>query len=84
MPLGESMLLTLKNNKDLIRLKKKLLNPFIGKRSVKDVSLFNFPKATPELLEKIRLQKQIDQKEETIQSLISVIVVLILIIILLF
>lgn len=83
MSLGESMLLTLKNNKDLIRIKKKLLKPFISKKQDSDVSLFNLPKATTELLEKIRVNKELDHKEDTIKTLISIIVVLIVVIVIL-
>lgn len=77
MPLGESMLLTLKNNEKLRRLKKRIIKPFFGKATKKE-SLYNFPEATPELIEKIRLQMVIQNKEETIYFLISLVITLLL------
>lgn len=78
MPLGESMLLTLKNNQKLRRLKKKLTQSFFGRNSEKE-SLYHFPEATPELLEKIRLQMIIQNREDTIFSLISLVITLLII-----
>ena len=80
--LGESMILTLKNNKNLKRLKKKIIKSVFVK-STKTESLYNFPEATPELLEKIRLQMAIQNKEEIIYYLISMVVTLIIVLFLL-
>lgn len=77
MPLGESMLLTLKSNENLRRLKKKITSPFLGKNT-KTKSVYNFPKATPEILERIRLQMAIQNREETIYSLICLMITLLL------
>ncbi len=77
MPLGESMLLTLKNNENLRRLKKKITSPFFGKNTKKE-SVYNFPKATPEILERIRLQMAIQNREETIYYLICLVITLLL------
>jgi len=82
MPLGESMLLTLKNNDNLRRLKKKFTTPFLKKSKTKE-TLFNFPEATPELLEKIRLQIKIQEREDIIIYLLSLMVTFIVFVILL-
>ena len=80
MPLGESMILTLKNNENIKRFKKKITRPFFG-RSTKTESLYNFPEATPEVLEKIRLQMTIQNREDTIYSLISLAITLLILLI---
>ena len=77
MSLGESMLLTLKNNENLKRLRKKIARPFFGEIS-KTKSLYTFPEATPEVLERIRLQMGIQNKEEIIYYLISLVITLLL------
>jgi hypothetical protein len=77
MSLGESMLLTLKNNGNLKRLRKKITRPFFGEIR-KTESLYNFPEATPEILERIRLKMVIQNKEETIYYLISLVITLLL------
>ncbi|MDO6595293.1 hypothetical protein Q4512_00110 [Oceanihabitans sp. 2_MG-2023] len=79
MPLGESMLLTLKNNKNLKRLKKKITRSFFGEK-IKTTSLYSFPEATPEVLERIRLQMAIQNKEETIAYLISLVITLLVLV----
>ncbi|WP_055445111.1 hypothetical protein [Lacinutrix himadriensis] len=77
MPLGESMLLTLKNNENLKRLRRKFTRPFFGE-IIKAESLYTFPEATPEILERIRLQMAIQNKEEIIYYLISLVIILLL------
>ena len=81
MSLGESMLLTLKNNENLRRLRKKITSPFFS-RSTNKKSLYNFPEATPEVLERIRLQMAIQNKEETNSYLISLVITLLLLLLL--
>jgi len=77
MPLGESMLLRLKNNENLRRLKKKITSPFFGKNT-KTESVNNFPKATPEILERIRMEMAIQNREETIYYLVFLVITLLL------
>lgn len=75
MPLGESMITVLRNNEMLRRVKKTVGHSFYGKKT-KEKTRYNLPKGTPELLEQIRLQMKKEQRENTINFLVSIVVAL--------
>lgn len=56
MPLGESMLSTLKSNKRIMLDKSKRFRKTLGGYGERNKTEYNLPKATPELLESIRIK----------------------------
>ena len=79
MPLGESMITVLRNNNMLRRAKNHLGNKFFTQKR-KEKTQYNLPKATPELLEQIRLKIRLEQQQQTIKTLIGFVVVLIILV----
>jgi len=69
------MITILRNNKNLMRVKSKVKSAFYKNNDKKKIQ-YNLPKATPELLEQIRLKMKVEQRENTIRFLVCVIVVL--------
>ncbi|MBU2939261.1 hypothetical protein KO494_06890 [Lacinutrix sp. C3R15] len=80
MALIDFMLFGFKKNEKLRGLKNKIFNSIFNKKGKVD-SLYTFPDATPEVLERIRLQMAIQNKEETIRYLISLVIILLLFVI---
>ncbi|WP_452222597.1 hypothetical protein [Lacinutrix chionoecetis] len=79
MPLGESMITVIRNNNLLRRAKSHLEHQFFVTKK-KDTSGFNLPKATPELLEKIRLEIKVEQQKQTIKTLMAFLALLLVLI----
>ncbi|MBT8244636.1 MAG: hypothetical protein HKP48_07485 [Winogradskyella sp.] len=80
MPLGESMLSTLKSNKNILKDKSKHFRKTRGGYSKKPKTGYDFPKASPELLLEIKekIQKQ-NKKTRTLSLLIAGVLVVVIV-----
>jgi len=70
MPLGESMISTLKSNKRIMLDKSKRFRKTLGGYGKNKKIEYDFPEATPEILKKIRERIQKERKQTLIKSLI--------------
>ncbi|MFT4610898.1 MAG: hypothetical protein ACJA1H_000337 [Glaciecola sp.] len=78
MPLGESMISSLKSNKNIKLDKSKRFRKTLGGYGKNRKPVYDFPEANPELLEQIRLKVKKDYKRK--QIIFSVFFVIIFII----
>lgn len=82
MPLGESMISTLKSNKSIMLDKSKRFRKTLGGYGKKENVEYDFPEATPKILKEIRERIQKERKQSLIKSVIlSVVIVIILILV---
>ena len=69
MPLGESMISSLKSNKSIKLDKTSRFKKTLGGYGKNRKSEFNFPKASPELLDQIRQKAKKDRKKRQMMSI---------------
>ena len=76
MPLGESMLSTLKSNKSIILNKSNRFRKTLGGYGRAKKTEYNLPKATPEMLEAIRIKMKRENRMQWIKIIVSSIVII--------
>ena len=76
MPLGESMISTIKSNKRIMLDKSKRFRKTLGGYGDSNKTEYNLPKATPEILEAIRIKLKKEHQTLRIKVAISTIIVI--------
>lgn len=84
MPLGESMISTIKSNKSIMLDKSRRFRKTLGGYDSKEKPEYDFPKATPELLENIRLKIKHENRKATIKGIITFFIVALIICLVMF